>query len=452
MKNYSCDLFTTQHYARGKTEGAGGAESSVKVHVTTDEKAVEAWIEKHVVVPDIRVLGFDVEWPPVMRSGEYNKVALIQLATSTHVLLVQVAHMPNARAGGERFPASLRDVIQSTRVAKVGVGVYEDLVKVTRDFGLEVGDTAFLELGRIAKGTVQACRYGLVGLTESLVGLAAKKSKKVQMSNWATRLLSREQKTYAAYDALMSLDVYSAMVRLGALPAFGSAAAEEHARTHAVAEAEALLQVIVDSVAVEHTEKVLLVFPARAGEEPGAKPIHVHSREHFRKMYLWALQSSGAQEIAERLMRRADDALLQHLEADMDSYLNEIRTGAPSRSNDKNHFRLLLTILLSRLGMHWTTYATQLDGGVRVSILQEGRALGSATGRNKAMATEMAALGVCADLLRTLRALPNRYYFKLCSGKMTVEQGMQGTDPAAAALHDYISNAPYQDANFRSFW
>ncbi|KAF8323471.1 ribonuclease H-like domain-containing protein [Cantharellus anzutake] len=89
----------------------------------------------------------------------------------------------------KKIPPSLRVLIESPRILKLGVGIEEDAAKVRRDFGIEFHGA--VELTFLARtfnssftGDHPKSLISLARLTEHYIGLPLKKSKKVVLSNW----------------------------------------------------------------------------------------------------------------------------------------------------------------------------------------------------------------------------------------------------------------------------
>ena len=79
--------------------------------------------------PSLLLLGFDVEWRPNYVKGAVpNKVALVQLAEpGGEVVLTRLAR-------AKTLHPAIVDLLTHARVVLVGVGVKEDVKKLTRDF------------------------------------------------------------------------------------------------------------------------------------------------------------------------------------------------------------------------------------------------------------------------------------------------------------------------------
>ena len=134
------------------------------------------------------VVGFDTETRPAFKPGESYLPSLVQLATATQVYLFQVQQHDFSQVLGEIFSAG--------KLVKVGVSVDDDLKNLRKLF--EFQDRSVIDLGKIAKqhGMKQT---GIRNLTGILLGTRIPKGAKT--TNWAARVLTQQQITYAATDA-----------------------------------------------------------------------------------------------------------------------------------------------------------------------------------------------------------------------------------------------------------
>lgn len=212
-------------------------------------------------------LGFDIEWRPNYRAGmPENRTALVQLAGRDFVLLAHVAAMHS-------FPEVLRRVLENPDIMKVGVGIQADAEKLYTDWRVAMRNC--VDCGALAV-TLDTVRWeapppppkpepdpaaepsesldpadtpppakeekvkldkhgkprppkkprdpnapppvhapGLARLVGAYLQLRLDKPKKIQRSDWE-QLLSPEQQTYAANDALAGRESYIALKRLSA--------------------------------------------------------------------------------------------------------------------------------------------------------------------------------------------------------------------------------------------
>ncbi|OCH87160.1 ribonuclease H-like protein [Obba rivulosa] len=153
-------------------------------------------------------LGFDMEWPVILRRGrspEYRKTALVQVCDERIILLVHISQM-------SRFPAKLREVLEDPAIAKMGVNIQNDGKKLFNDYGVVCSN--LVELGVLAHNVdpIFSAMYSrqIVSL-ERMVHMYVQKvldKPKVRTSNWALAPLAEDQMEYAANDAHSALMVY----------------------------------------------------------------------------------------------------------------------------------------------------------------------------------------------------------------------------------------------------
>jgi ribonuclease D len=149
-------------------------------------------------------LGFDTESKPAFRKGEYNPVALIQLAITHKVFLFRINKIG--------FPHELANIIVNPKILKVGAGLRDDLVELRKFQHIE--PKGFLELGHAA-AQAEINQQGLRKLSAIILGFRI--SKAAQVSNWERMELTEQQLLYAATDAWVSLKIYEKLALDGYL-------------------------------------------------------------------------------------------------------------------------------------------------------------------------------------------------------------------------------------------
>ena len=134
------------------------------------------------------VLGLDTETRPSFRRGERHPVAVLQLASDEHAVLVQL------RWAG--MPPPLRDLLESERIVKAAQAPADEL-RALREL-YRVRPRGVVDVGRMVRDagfTPSSVR----GQAAHLLGIRISKS--AQVSNWAERRLTPAQQRYAATDA-----------------------------------------------------------------------------------------------------------------------------------------------------------------------------------------------------------------------------------------------------------
>lgn len=83
----------------------------------------------------VLALGFDVEWKPAVYKGSTSKVSVIQISTSNSALILQTSVLLNAKKSLNSLQ-TLKYILMSPRILKVGVGIVDDLKKLHFDYGV----------------------------------------------------------------------------------------------------------------------------------------------------------------------------------------------------------------------------------------------------------------------------------------------------------------------------
>ena len=179
--------------------------------------------------PSLLLLGFDVEWRPNYVKGAVpNKVALVQLAEpGGEVVLTRLAR-------AKTLHPAIVDLLTHARVVLVGVGVKEDVKKLTRDFaGCFAAARArraarfaappalrFADLGDVARAAARRfpdrespgpAGFGLKKLAAFYGVPMSHKTKALTMTNWEKPVLFPAEIAYAARDAESGLTIARAM-------------------------------------------------------------------------------------------------------------------------------------------------------------------------------------------------------------------------------------------------
>ena len=179
--------------------------------------------------PSLLLLGFDVEWRPNYVKGAVpNRVALVQLAEpGGEVVLTRLAR-------AKTLHPAIVDLLTHARVVLVGVGVREDVKKLTRDFaGCFAAARArraarfasppalrFADLGDVARAAARRLPdrespgpegFGLKKLAAFYGVPMSHKTKSLTMTNWEKPVLFPAEIAYAARDAESGLTIARAM-------------------------------------------------------------------------------------------------------------------------------------------------------------------------------------------------------------------------------------------------
>ncbi len=145
-----------------------------------------------------KVLGFDTETKPSFKKGvsNQNKVALLQLSTSTKAYLFRLNKIPLSN--------EIAGILSNKNIKKVGVALNDD-VKVLQHLN-NFKPSSFVELSEYVN-QFNIVNNGLKKLAG--IVLEVKISKAQQLSNWEKDILTEGQLRYAATDAWACLEIYN---------------------------------------------------------------------------------------------------------------------------------------------------------------------------------------------------------------------------------------------------
>lgn len=149
-----------------------------------------------------RLFGFDTESKPCFRKGMASPPALIQIASSEIVYLIQLTWLP--------FDEDMAEFFANPEYIKTGVAIGDDIRLLNKVHPFTAA--GLVDLRDVAR--VQGLStWGLRTLAANFLHMRI--SKGAQCSNWGNRDLTSQQITYAATDAWVSRLVYERMSELG---------------------------------------------------------------------------------------------------------------------------------------------------------------------------------------------------------------------------------------------
>ncbi|KAH7843443.1 hypothetical protein Vadar_016715 [Vaccinium darrowii] len=182
---------------------------SYKIHtlVTHTPSFVDSWITEtltlysHPLYSPSLLVGLDVEWCPNRFRNQENLVATLQLCVAQRCLIFQLLYSPH-------IPQSLINFLANPAHTFVGVGIDEDVEKLTGDYGLTVANAVDLRvLAAESYGVRELRNAGLTILARQVLGVELVKPWNVTMSRWDTRYLHPSQVQYACVDAFVSFEI-----------------------------------------------------------------------------------------------------------------------------------------------------------------------------------------------------------------------------------------------------
>lgn len=156
------------------------------------EKEIQAAVEEMREYP---IIGFDTESKPTFKKGQFNHVALVQLAMDRKVFLMRIFETG--------IPKVLADFFEDEEIVKTGIAIDDDIksLQKRKDFI----PRSFIDLNKIANNLLIK-NIGVRNL--SAIFLEGRVTKGQQTSNWENKNLTMAQKRYAATDAWVCLKIY----------------------------------------------------------------------------------------------------------------------------------------------------------------------------------------------------------------------------------------------------
>lgn len=170
------------------------------IHLVRDDNQVALAVDR---LKNETLLGFDTETKPVFRKGISHLPSLLQLAGEELVYLFQLNRLT--------LFAPLQELMEDHHVAKVGVGIAQDMDQLRAIFSFN--PVQCHDLGDMARA-MGIESHGLRTMAARFFNFRI--SKRAQCSNWDSPVLKPFQITYAATDAWISREIFLAMRGEGA--------------------------------------------------------------------------------------------------------------------------------------------------------------------------------------------------------------------------------------------
>ncbi|KAI9697606.1 MAG: hypothetical protein M1836_004556 [Candelina mexicana] len=193
----------------------GPAGEKIKVHYCKSRETTER-VSRHFL--NQTVLGFDIEWKPqaAIKDGIKQNVSLIQLACEDRIALFHVARYQNCESVDDFVAPTLKRIMESPEITKVGVAVKGDCTRLKKF--LEIDSQGTFELShlhtllRFSSGDQRHINKKLVALArqvEEHLQLPLYKGE-VRSSDWSKEL-KMQQILYAASDSYAGLQLFHVM-------------------------------------------------------------------------------------------------------------------------------------------------------------------------------------------------------------------------------------------------
>ena len=148
-----------------------------EIYIVESENDVHSAIS---VLKNSDIIGFDTETRPSFKKGRINKVALLQLSSSSHAFLF--------RLNGNGLHRAVADLLADEKIVKVGVAIRDDLIALKRIRKIE--PQSFIELQTYVKN-FDIENFSLQKLAAMVLGFRISKSKR--LSNWEAETLGPGQ-------------------------------------------------------------------------------------------------------------------------------------------------------------------------------------------------------------------------------------------------------------------
>ena len=205
-------LSPTSFWKYNLYRGPEGEKDTVKVHYCRNIEDTERIAQLFL---DEEVIGFDIEWKThaVARDGVKSNVALIQISSERRVALFHLALYVNAVIPRDFVAPSIKKIMESPNITKVGVSIKADCTRLKRY--LEIQPCGLFELSHLYKlvkysnGDVKKINRMLVSLADQVrehLCLPLCKGE-VRSSDWS-RELCHQQIQYAASDSYAAFQLF----------------------------------------------------------------------------------------------------------------------------------------------------------------------------------------------------------------------------------------------------
>ena len=161
-------------------EGGDPSGDKVKVHYCTSKETTERIAQLFL---DKEVIGFDMEWKPQaqVREGIKKNVSLIQLASEERVALFHIARYSKGDTIDDLLAPSLKKIMESSDITKVGVSVKADCTRLRRFLGIEA--RGLFELSHLYK-LIKHSAGDVKKINKLLVSLAQQVEEHLQLPMW----------------------------------------------------------------------------------------------------------------------------------------------------------------------------------------------------------------------------------------------------------------------------
>jgi len=171
---------------------------SKKIKVINSDKDMVSSIKD---IKNYPVIGFDAEKKVSFEPFNNNGVAIVQISTDDTCYIFQIKYISDLEP--------LFELLEDRSVAKVGIGLHNDIKWFKKEFDVYLDAT--IELNNIFKIDTTN-ELGTKKITAIVLDKHIKKQKKIVKSNWELKNLTPSQIKYAAEDASVALDIFNQLL------------------------------------------------------------------------------------------------------------------------------------------------------------------------------------------------------------------------------------------------
>ncbi|KAM7514124.1 hypothetical protein LguiA_003707 [Lonicera macranthoides] len=180
---------------------------NIQAVVTCSATVVDRWINEITRIHRRKlhklVIGIDTEW----RLNANKSIAILQLCVGRRCLIFQLHH-------AQEIPASLYAFLNNTNFTFVGVGIGQDVQKLSDHRKLSVGGCVkdLQPLAASVYNDKEFEKMGLKRMASAVLGKVMDKPKHITLSKWDAKRLSYAQVEYACLDAFVSFEIGMALL------------------------------------------------------------------------------------------------------------------------------------------------------------------------------------------------------------------------------------------------
>ena len=169
-------------------QGPGGEKDKVKVHYCKSKDSTERISQLFL---DKEVIGFDIEWRvnATASDGIKKNVALIQIASEERIALFHIARYANATDVDDFVAPTLKRIMESSNITKVGVSVKGDCTRLRKYLNIEA--RGIFELSHLYKLVKFSCS-DVKKINKVLVNLAQQVKEHLQLPLWKGEVRSSD--------------------------------------------------------------------------------------------------------------------------------------------------------------------------------------------------------------------------------------------------------------------